>query len=147
MRLTMLIMLLLIPVQLWAGASTLGSVALTWVASTDPDLAGYNVYYSGPYDPVIDPGVPSLPFDGTAATQGSSPFDVGNVLTTTLDNLDYTQNWYFAVTAYNSVNMESVYSNIIRVGPVEWNSVHRITWPAHLGGGYHVPGWQIVVSQ
>lgn len=68
------------------------SVTLAWDASTEPDLAGYRVYY------------------GTAQRQYSAHIDVGNVTTFTINDLaDGT--YYFAATAYDAAGNESAFSN------------------------------------
>ncbi len=56
------------------------------------DLAGYRVYY------------------GTSSGNYSKMIDIGNVLTYTINNL-VSGTYYFAVTAYDSQNLESSYSN------------------------------------
>jgi hypothetical protein len=78
-------------------------VTLEWDANTEPDLAGYNVHYktqsSGP------------PYNGTGATEGNSPIDVGNVTQFTLTGLSDGVTCFFVVTAYNTGDVESDYSN------------------------------------
>ena len=68
-------------------------VTLNWTANTEPDLAGYQVYYGqnegGPYD-------------GTGAAEGDSPIDVGDVTTATVSGLPVdSATYYFVVTAYD----------------------------------------------
>jgi hypothetical protein len=72
------------------------TVTLAWDANTEPDLAGYKVYWgrsSGHYDntpvPTVAPS-PNPTFTTPALPNGT---------------------WYFAVTAYNTAGMESGYSN------------------------------------
>ncbi|MEW6187274.1 MAG: fibronectin type III domain-containing protein [Thermodesulfobacteriota bacterium] len=68
-------------------------VSLAWEPNSEPDLAGYNVYYgtsSGTYQWVVD---------------------VGNVTTYTLTNLSFNDTYYIAATAYNTQGLESGYSN------------------------------------
>lgn len=77
-------------------------VELEWDPSITPDVTGYKVYYKM--------GSSGAPYDGTGATGGDSPIDVGNVTTYTLHNLiDGTT--YFVVTAYDAKDNESDYSN------------------------------------
>ena len=83
------------------------TVVLQWDPNTDTDLAGYKVYYQA------DSSTP--PFQGTGATQGPSPIDVHNQTTATISGLDPAHAYYFAVTAYNTSGVESVYSNIVYV--------------------------------
>jgi hypothetical protein len=81
-------------------------VTLSWDPSPTPEVDGYKVYYK--QDNM------NFPFDGTGADQGVSPVDVGNVLTTTLTNLNDGVTYFFSVTAYdNDVSSESNYSNIV----------------------------------
>lgn len=76
---------------------TSGNTAtLAWDANTEPDLAGYKVYWgksSGHYDNTPVP---------TVAPSANPTFT-----TPALSN----GTWYFAVTAYNTAGLESGYSN------------------------------------
>jgi hypothetical protein len=75
-------------------------VTLQWDANTEPDLKGYKIYY------------------GTAARNYSHSVDVGNVTMYLLNGLSEGQTYYIAVTAYDSDNNESGYSNeVIYVVP------------------------------
>ncbi len=80
-------------------------ITLSWDPSPTPEVSGYMVYYKQ--------GNSNLPFDGTDATEGASPIDVGDTLTTTLTGLDETATYYFSVTAYDYSNNQSSYSNIV----------------------------------
>jgi hypothetical protein len=76
------------------GPST-GNVTLSWVANTEPDLAGYTVYVgtaSGQYD-----------FPG-------SPFMPGLVTSYTVSNLPKPQTYFFALSAYDNAGNESLLS-------------------------------------
>ena len=79
-------------------------ITLSWDPSPTSEVTGYNVYYKQ--------GNSDLPFDGTGATEGTSPVDVGDTLTTTLTNLNDDVNYFFSVTAY-STDAESSFSNIV----------------------------------
>jgi hypothetical protein len=79
------------------------NVTLGWDANTEADLAGYKVYYK------TDTSGPS--YDGTGAIEGSSPIDVGNVTQLTLHGLGDDVIYFFAVTAYNTNQLESGFSN------------------------------------
>ena len=79
-------------------------VTFQWDANSESDIAGYKIYYKQDSQ--------SLPFNGTGAVQGPSPVDVGNLTTKLLTGLDPSRTYYFAVTAYNTSGIESVYSNI-----------------------------------
>jgi chitodextrinase len=83
------------------------SVALSWDANTESDLAGYKVYYKADSS--------SPPFDGVGAVEGASPVDTRNLTTATISGLDPDRTYSFAVTAYNTTGIESAYSNIITV--------------------------------
>ena len=78
-------------------------ITLAWDANIEPDIAGYKVYYEA--------DSPGDPYEGTGATEGDSPIDVGNVASFTLTNLDDAHIYYLTVTAYNTSNLESDYSN------------------------------------
>ena len=77
-------------------------VTLEWDANTEPDLAGYRIYYD------IDSGPP---YDGTGALEGTSWINVGNVTTYTLHGLADGVAYFFTATAYDSEGLESSYSN------------------------------------
>jgi hypothetical protein len=85
-----------------AGSTTSGTATLAWDAVTDPNLQGYRVYY------------------GTAPATYSQFFglglDVGNVTTYTVTGLNSTTRYYFAVTAFDTSNNESSYSNEVFKG-------------------------------
>jgi hypothetical protein len=66
------------------------SVIVGWPANTDPGILGYNFYF------------------GTSSRNYSTIIDVGNVTNTVVDNLLEGQTYYFAVTAYNIMGLESL---------------------------------------
>ena len=68
-------------------------VTLTWDPNSEPDLAGYEIYY------------------GTASGNYQWKINVGNVTAYTVNNLDTGRTYYFAATAYNTKGQESGYSN------------------------------------
>ena len=78
-------------------------ITLAWDANTEPNLAGYKVYY--------DSNGSGEPYGGTGATEGDSPVDVGNVTEFILHGLLDGEVHFFAVTAYNDEGLESGYSN------------------------------------
>ena len=73
-------------------------VKLAWDANTEPDLAGYKVYW------------------GTASGNYSNNVDVGNVTETEIKNLPDDVLVYFAATAYDAEGNESDFSNEIYFG-------------------------------
>src|SRR2546428_64872 len=68
-------------------------VTLAWDPNTDPDLAGYKLYY------------------GTSSGSYQFSVDVGNLTSYTLPGLLEGQIYYFAATAYNQSRNESGFSN------------------------------------
>jgi hypothetical protein len=83
------------------SARTNGTIELGWVPNQEPDLAGYRIYYgigSGDYDHSMDVGMPS---------------PLGNLTTYSLANLVKGQNYCFVITAYDSSNNESGFSEEI----------------------------------
>ena len=73
-------------------------VSLTWQPNTEPDLAGYNIYYKS----------------GSSALPYSVKIDVGNATAYKIKNLSDEETYYFVVTAYDRANLESDYSNEVR---------------------------------
>ena len=74
-------------------------VTLSWDANTEPNLAGYKVYYgvsSGNYQPYKD---------------------VGKTTTTSISSLQSGSTYYFAITAYDHSGSESEYSNEVSYTP------------------------------
>ncbi len=70
-----------------------GQAALTWNASTDPSVAGYNIYF------------------GNASRSYSGKLNAGKSTSYMVPNLTGGATYYFAVTAYNSAGIESSFSN------------------------------------
>ena len=68
-------------------------VTLTWDPNTEPDLAGYQMYY------------------GTSSGIYTGSIDVNNLTTCTISDLEEDHTYYFAVTAYNTSGDESDFSN------------------------------------
>jgi hypothetical protein len=92
-----------------ANLAAAAEVTLAWDANTEPDLAGYKIYYDTSSGP---------PYCGTEADQGTSSIIV---LVEDLDDPDFPEytitglgekdDYYFAVTAFDNENSESGYSN------------------------------------
>jgi hypothetical protein len=68
-------------------------VTITWNPNGEGDLAGYNLYW------------------GTASRKYPNSVDVGNKTTYTISGLNKGQTYYFAVTAYDTSNNESIWSS------------------------------------
>ena len=67
-------------------------ISLAWDANSEPDLAGYIIYY------------------GDASGDYSHSLDVGDVTEFTVTGLDDSGTYYFAATAYDRDGNESAYS-------------------------------------
>jgi hypothetical protein len=68
------------------------SVTLAWTASTDTNVAGYNLYYGG------------------ASGDYTSEVSCGSATTATVSGLMPGATYYFAVTSYSFLGVESVFS-------------------------------------
>jgi fibronectin type 3 domain-containing protein len=68
-------------------------LTMAWNANPEPDLAGYMVYY------------------GTASRSYGTPIDIGKVTSYTLTGLTSGQTYYIALTAYDTSDNESSFSN------------------------------------
>jgi hypothetical protein len=96
-------------VFLICGVSFAAEVTLAWDANTETDLLGYKIYYDTS---------PGGPYYGVGADQGISPI---TVLCTdlndkynprfTLTGLSDSEDYYFALTAFDNENLESGFSN------------------------------------
>jgi hypothetical protein len=87
---------LLIAAAFSADIAYAGTATVSWNANTEPDLAGYKIYYgTSPRSGVCPPG------------GYSSVINVGNVRTYTFNNLVQGVTYYFSVTAYDTSNNES----------------------------------------
>jgi hypothetical protein len=80
-------------IVLWsAGAASAGTVELTWTANSEPDIAGYIVFY------------------GTRSQQYVAAVDVGNQTSFQFVPPDPTMRYFFAVRAYNTSGLQSDFS-------------------------------------
>ena len=105
MKRTLIALILTFSLAVPLASQVFGAVTtLAWDGSPSPGVTGYKVYYKQ--------NDTNLPFDGIGANEGSSPVDVGNVLTATITGLSDNIPYYFAVTAYDAAGRESSYSNI-----------------------------------
>lgn len=87
-----------------ASAQVSSSVTLAWNPSADPNLAGYRVY------------------QGVASHTYTNVVQVGALTNATLSALTQGATYFFAVTAYDNVGLESAFSNEITYS-VPTNSV------------------------
>ena len=69
------------------------SVDLAWDPNTEPELAGYKIYW------------------GSSSGNYTSSSDVGKTTTCTISGVEEGKTYYFAATAYDGQNNESGYSN------------------------------------
>lgn len=94
------------PVLAWlmiASQVSAGSATIAWDANTEPDLAGYRVYYgTASRGAITDPKNGGYP--------AANRIDVYGTTTKTIDNLSEGQTYYFSVTAFDTSNNESPYS-------------------------------------
>ena len=74
-------------------STSAASVTLAWNPSTDPTVAGYNVYYGG------------------ASATYTNEISAGNVTNITVSGLVPGATYYFAATTYNTAGMESALSS------------------------------------
>lgn len=101
------------------AASTASAITIAWDPNSEPDLAGYNLYYA----PLASPAV---------------KVNVGNETSFILESLQPGTTYYFYATAYNTAGLESAPSEeITYTVPSKVN----ITWaesPAPGVAGYHL---------
>ncbi len=89
------------------------SVSLTWDASPDINVAGYNIYF------------------GSASGDYTNMINVGNVTTTTISGLTAGVTYYFAATSYDDLGLESGYSSeVTYLVPAELPAVQIRAAPA-----------------
>ena len=85
-------------------------VTLAWTTNTESDLGGYYIYYKT--------GTSGAPYNGTGLDEGDSPITVPLAVFADPSNPEYalhglsdTETTYFVLTAYDSENNESGFSN------------------------------------
>ena len=117
--------------------SSIASVSLLWDASTSPGIIGYNLYY------------------GTASHVYTSEVPLNDVTNASLNSLSVGTTYYFAVTAVDSLGLESTYSNeqvftvasgtpVVQIGIV--NGKITLTGFASVGATYNVMASQDLKS-
>ena len=99
-----------------ASLAHAADVTLAWTANTEPDLAGYYIYYKS--------GTSGAPYDGTGVDEGDSPIKVPReefpnpaYPEYTLHGLSDTQTTFIVLTAYNTDGHESGFSNEVSYQP------------------------------
>jgi hypothetical protein len=75
------------------NTADVSQITVRWDANTEPELAGYKVYY------------------GTSSRDYDTVVDVSTQASYVLSNLVSDETYYITVTAYNTSNYESTYSN------------------------------------
>jgi len=83
------------------------TITLKWKSMTLDDLKGYKIYY--------DTDSKEPPYEGTEATEGKSPIDVGKNTSYKLSGLKQGVKYYIAVTAYDIQGNEGWYGEIVTV--------------------------------
>jgi len=92
-RVPLIILACVLSLAAFATAAHAAPVDLEWDPNTEPELAGYKIYW------------------GTSNGNYASSKDVGKITTSTITGLDEGRTYYFVVTAYDGSNNESGYSN------------------------------------
>ena len=93
LRLAGFLGIFLLTMAICPGANAVQSAFLSWNASTDPTVIGYNIYYGG------ESGV------------YTNEISVSNVTSAVIPGLVEGATYYFVVTAYDSFDDESLFSN------------------------------------
>jgi len=83
----------------------IGTATISWNANTEPDLAGYKVYYG------TSPRTNSCPPGGYY-----DEIDIGNATSHTFNNLAKGKIYYFSITSYDKNNNESCFSDEAQKG-------------------------------
>ncbi|MGB9700611.1 MAG: InlB B-repeat-containing protein [Thermodesulfobacteriota bacterium] len=94
---------------LFLSIASAAQIKIAWDPNTESDLAGYKVYY------------------GTSSGNYGTPINVGNVTTYTISDLTAGQTYYIAVTAYDTYNNESDYSNEVSGPATEITQTYTVT--------------------
>jgi chitinase len=87
------------------------SILLRWNPNPEPEVVGYKVYYQ------VNSSM--FPFDGAGAVEGVAPIDVANNTSTILTGLNPSNDYYFAITAYDASGSESPYSDVYKVASLQ----------------------------
>jgi hypothetical protein len=118
--------LLLVSLLFAVSAQSASTLTLAWDRNPETNIAGYKLYY------------------GQTSGSYSTAVNVGNTTTVTITNLAHGGSWFFAVTAYNSLGVESDYSSElshtifkVRLAPAPTGGV-TISWDSQPGSTYRV---------
>ncbi|MGB3717459.1 MAG: right-handed parallel beta-helix repeat-containing protein [Candidatus Promineifilaceae bacterium] len=103
----------------WTPVADIPDIGCRWPGSSEPDL-GYRLYYD-------TSGACTL--DGSGLPQGSSPIDAGQETQFTLTGLSAGESYYFVVAAYDYLERESPFSNVVVIPPGQ----HKLYLPALIG--------------
>ena len=94
-----------------------GSATLSWNANTEPDLAGYKIYYGTSAKTGTNPGSgTNQPLPKCGLCGYSTSIDVAKTSTPsspsyTINNLTNNTTYYFSISAYDTSNNESAFSS------------------------------------
>lgn len=115
MKRKILIISAIMVIMLFAGQAFGIDITFQWDANTESDLVGYRLYYK-----ISTTGGPA--YNGSGATEGASPIDVGKVTEVTIHNIISDEDLaaglrvWAVVTAYNILQLESEFSNEVDAG-------------------------------
>jgi hypothetical protein len=108
-------LLIMLSTLLSANIAHCLNISFAWDENTEPDLAGYYIYYKN--------GDSGAPYNGTGADEGDSPIKIPlaslNDPTNpkyTLQGLSAAGTFYFVATSYDTADNESHYSNELCFG-------------------------------
>lgn len=106
--------------SVYVNTAFAASITLQWDPNSEPDLAGYKIYYGEKTgcSEGEDCSNPKGPYEGTESNEGNSPINILlNGLNDpqnpefTLNGLDENKKYFFSVTAHDDENLESDFSN------------------------------------
>ena len=117
-------------------------VTLAWTANTEPDLAGYYIYYKS--------GTSGAPYNGTGVDEGDSPIKIPLGYFADPANPEYTIHGlsdtdisFFVLTAYDTEGNESGFSNEVYYIDVPASNLPpdrpNIVYPENYSGDIEVP--------
>jgi hypothetical protein len=117
-------------------------VTLAWTANAEPDLAGYYIYYKS--------GTSGAPYNGTGVYEGDSPIKVPLGVFADPANPEYTMHGlsdteitFFVLTAYDTEDNESSFSNEVFYIDVPASNLPpdtpNIVYPDNYSGDVEVP--------